>query len=368
MSSSTISFYTYNTQTLTIASSTISFTIMDTSNQTIPKKIIPVSVSLVTGKTTIWTVTYNVQDMIAYAVGLNLVYDMFLGIQLSPNLPTAYVTQNQSNFDYLRSLFCFQSDTNCPVITNYNNTKNPVCSRLISANPAFNNNAPGNNINCNQFLQGILGQSIGTSPSTSSSVIQSNFSSYCTNNPSSLDCQCYLRNNDTNYKAVTTMLASSSNQASVTSFGNDVCWYTPCQFQNNILVPVNLISASTTVNCPNVCAQIISAINVQNVNITGNTFSQNCGGGVGAIAQSPTTAPTSSPPNSNTNTIINPKSTSSPLRDLDTRSLHPSDTNTNTNTNTTTSTNTWTYWVRGIVGLLLLLGLVLVVVRMFPSS
>lgn len=77
---------------------------------------------------------------------------------------------------------------------------------------------------------------------------------YCKNNPSSLECRCINRASDKIYQAI----AAKSNSP-------DACWFLPCKNPDTYLVP-STISLSTT--CPNICQQINDFTSTDGANIS----------------------------------------------------------------------------------------------------
>lgn len=183
---------------------------------------------------------------------------------------TNYWQMNMNTLNSLRRKFCFQPaqyNYNCPTIIRYTSTSDEkLCSRIIENKALYNdNNDPNNYIKCSQFISDLSG--IPTSEAAAS------FRQFCSENPNSWDCQCYVRNDVPIYQSLKSALTSTDGTSG--SGINDTCWYGPCAFQSNIFVPPDLLPQTY---CPPVCANVIineavgGNINQQNIFMENQCF------------------------------------------------------------------------------------------------
>jgi len=224
--------------------------------------------------TNTWKVSYNKSDLLQNANRLNSIYKIFCR-------GTQWTQDNYDAFTQLRVDFCVQPETsspslNCPTITDYNNLNTTTCSRLVSLNQDFNNEDLSNYVQCSGLVDYLNVDNTDTSGLKT--VVQNGYKKLCSANPTMRECQCYNRATFQAYKDVSSVLSKDSTLQS----GNDSCWYIPCLYQTNIMVDPVLQNAYGKVQCPNVCQNILAAVNVGTANISGIKFSNNCGGGSSA--------------------------------------------------------------------------------------
>lgn len=241
--------------------------------------------------TSLFTVAANIQKFYQLYVSNPSAYAI-------ANQAAAYVANLQIYYD-IASTFCFQPEPNpeqnCnPLLQSYDFlSQSPTsvqCSYLNSTNPVINGvTSP---INCNALFS-PAGPLYGSQDTL--------YQTYCTNNPTSLDCQCYNRSSNPAYTFMKEALDQSVTQVSSTAtstspFGEDSCWYAPCQ-QPFVFTPWS-IQAPT--NCPNVCCTIIDVLDRQGPeNISQNNVTFNCPSNfttcATVITENPSVAPCSAP-------------------------------------------------------------------------
>lgn len=236
----------------------------------------------------VWKMTYNksvfdngVQS--GNMTPLKKANDYFMSPDQITNLGDAYRATNQNTFQDLRIQFCIYVDTlycyNLP--RNFNST-DPVytmstdkCSRLFgSANAPFNQVSMTNNPVACADLKKYL--NISEPSSNIKDAVQARYSSFCDANVDLLECQCYNREKFDAFQN-TRQILSGNNQQSMVN-GNEVCWYLPCQYQRGVMMPQELQTSYDRVQCPNVCQNIVAAINVNQANFNNISLSTNCGG------------------------------------------------------------------------------------------
>lgn len=254
--SETITFEYISTDTLTTSSSTLK------ADDLAPKNVVKPT----TGS--IWKVSYSLTDVMQKTSRINALYSIFMSSSQSS-------TYNSETFTQLRIDFCLQPETYpsiyCPTITDYNNLNTNTCSRLYSINSDFNNSKISNKIQCSDLTQYL---DVSNNNSTMKSAVQNGYKTFCTNNKTMRECQCYNRSSFTAYQNAKSILSSGSTMQS----GNECCWYLPCQFQTNITVDADIQNAYDKIQCPDVCQNIIAAVNVKNVVMSDISLSNDCVG------------------------------------------------------------------------------------------
>lgn len=103
-------------------------------------------------------------------------------------------------------------------------------------------------------------------------VMQTGYQNFCSKYPTMKECQCYNRSLFDAYKNAKAILSSGSSLPS----GNESCWYVPCMYHTNIQVDPTLQQAYGKVQCPNVCQNIVAAVNVKNVSLNNVNLSSDC--------------------------------------------------------------------------------------------
>ena len=225
----------------------------------------------------------------------------FLSAQQKTNLGSVYLAANQDTFQDLRIQFCIYTDTlycnNQPLSFNgadpvYTMSMNK-CSRMIgSGNAPFNQvSMTSNPVACDSLLKYL---NINEPSSNIKDAVLARYSNFCDTNVDLLECQCYNRQKFRAFQD-TRQILSGNNQQSMVN-GNEVCWYTPCQYTRNIMMPTELQTSYDRVQCPNVCQNIVAAINVREANFNNIALSTNCGGSTVNNIQAQTTTGSSSPP------------------------------------------------------------------------
>ena len=215
----------------------------------------------------LWNVSYNKDDLISKPVRMNELYKIFC----SSSQNSIY---NSTTFAQLKVDFCLQPESYpsyyCPNnIGDFNNLNTTSCSRLISTNPEFNNTDLGNRMQCSELKRYL---DIDSTNDDVKTVMQTGYRNFCSKYPTMKECQCYNRSLFDAYNNAKAILSSGTSLPS----GNESCWYIPCQYQTNIQVDPSLQEAYARVQCPNVCQNIIAAVNVKNVSLNNISMSNNC--------------------------------------------------------------------------------------------
>lgn len=220
--------------------------------------------SVVKSSGSVWNVSYSKDEIYKKASRIKALYNIFL----SSSQSSSY---NNQQFLQLRIDFCLQPETYpslfCPSITDYNNLNTNTCSRLYSTNNDFNNQDLSNVIKCNQLINYL---DIDDTNEDMKTAVQTGYKQFCTNYKTMKECQCYNRADFDAYKNAKAVLSYSS------STPNECCWYTPCNFQNNITVDPNLLNAYNKIQCPNVCQNIVAAVNVKNAVFSDISLKNEC--------------------------------------------------------------------------------------------
>lgn len=230
---------------------------------------------------TIWKVTYQIQELTYYVVNWFLtrytstsqLNSLISAVnQATSANPSVYIPSYRDlNIDTLNSLryqFCFApeplNEQYCPEIPNYNSTSENVrCSRIVSTNQQYNNSMDASNkVRCSQLYTELTDPKNDRYSDTSAV-----FRQYCSRYPESYDCQCFARAGNNLYQQTKDALGGAA--------VNDVCWYKPCSFQTNIFVPSELLNAPAS--CPSACANVIIAADVKGkVDINNVSMNNTC--------------------------------------------------------------------------------------------
>lgn len=226
--------------------------------------------SVVKKGTNTWDVSYATDALLSKASRLNALYGIFCS-------GTQYTDANQDAFTQLRIDFCLQPETYpsyyCPFVADYNKLgETKACSRLYSTNNDFNNSSISNKVQCSGLTKHL---DVRDTDEAMKAAVQNGYKQFCKANPTMKECQCYNRATFTAYKDAVAALTSGG--ASIQS-GNESCWYVPCQYQNNITVDPDIQQAYARVQCPNVCQNIVAAINVKTAVFSDISLSNDCVG------------------------------------------------------------------------------------------
>lgn len=248
---SNITFQYITVDTLTTASSVLK-----------ADDLAPIKVEKSSGS--VWNVSYSKEELYKQASRITALKRIFLS-------STQSSSYNNQQFLQLRIDFCLQPETYpslfCPAITDYNNLNTNTCSRIYSTNNDFNNQDLSNVIQCSQLIN-YLGTD--STDETMKTAVQNGYQQFCSNNKTMKECQCYNRADFDGYKNAKAILSSSS------STPNECCWYTPCNFAPKITVDPNLLNAYQRIQCPNVCQNIVAAVNVKNVVFSDISLKNEC--------------------------------------------------------------------------------------------
>lgn len=253
--SDTITFEYISTDTLTTSSSVLK------ADDLAPKTVVKSTGSY-------WKVTYLLSDVMARTSRINAIYNIFCSSSQNS-------TYNSDTFTQLRIDFCLQPETYpslyCPTIQDYNSLNTDTCSRLYSTNSDFNNSKISNKVQCSGLTQYL---DVSSDDTTMKTAVQNGYKTFCSNNKTMRECQCYNRANFTAYQNAKTILSTGSSLQS----GNECCWYIPCQFQTNITVDPDIQNAYDKIQCPSVCQNIVAAVNVKNAVFSDISLSNSCVG------------------------------------------------------------------------------------------
>lgn len=256
-------------------SSSITFQYTTTENLTASSAALKafdlVPTSVVKSGTNTWNVSYAKDAVLAKASRLNALYNIFCS-------SAQYTASNQDVFTQLRIDFCVQPESFpndfCPHIEDFNKLgEAKACSRLYSTNTDFNNSNISNRVQCSNMTKYL---DIRDTDETMKAAVQNGYKAFCKANPTMKECQCYNRAIFSTYKDAITALSSGG---TTLQSGNESCWYVPCIYRTNITVDPDIQKAYDRVQCPNVCQNIVAAINVKTAVFSDLSLSNDCTGG-----------------------------------------------------------------------------------------
>lgn len=239
-----------------------------TSSQLLAYDLQPTSVSRTASGSNVWDVSYSTTDLLAKKDRLNAIYNIYCADAKQ------YSTTNSNTYLNLRLKYCIQPESypsvHCPEITDYNGLATNTCSRIYSKNQEFNNNDLNNHVQCSELKDYLDVRNTNTAMKT---AVQNSYNSFCSDNPTMRECQCYNRSKFDAYNNLKKVLSSGANTL---PNGNESCWYIPCQYQTNITVDPDIQNAYDRIECPDVCQNIIAAINVKNFIVNDVSLSNQC--------------------------------------------------------------------------------------------
>lgn len=184
-----------------------------------------------------------------------------------------YSATNSNTYTNLRLKYCIQPESYpsiyCPTIGDFNKLGTNTCSRIYSKNQEFNDNDLNNHVQCSELKEYLDVRNTDTSMKN---AVQNSYKTFCADNPTMKECQCYNRSQFEAYNNLKKILSSGATLPN----GNESCWYTPCQYQTNITVDPDIQNAYDRIECPSVCQNIIAAINVKNFVVQDVSLSNQC--------------------------------------------------------------------------------------------